>query len=118
MRVLICGSRDWDNPEPIKKLIDRLPKGTVVIEGEQRGADKMAARLAKEAGFQVDPYPADWTRYHKAAGPIRNKQMLIEGKPDIVYAFYKHKSVSKGTANMVAQARSAEVMVEEYIESL
>lgn len=115
MKVLICGSRDWDNPTPIRELIDDLPRDTIVIEGEARGADKMAAHLAKEAGLQVEPYPADWARYHRAAGPIRNKQMLVEGKPTIVYAFFKDKAKSTGTANMVAQAKKAGIPVVENI---
>jgi len=54
------------------------------------------------------PFPADWSRHGKSAGPIRNRQMLIEGRPDIVVAF----PGGKGTANMIKQAVEAGVKVE------
>jgi hypothetical protein len=55
----------------------------------------------------VRHFPADWDKYGKAAGPIRNKQMLDEGKPQAVIAFSYDLARSRGTANMVAQARDA-----------
>jgi SLOG family YspA-like protein len=111
MRILICGDREWDNPEPIYRLISRLPPGTVVVEGEARGADKIAGRLARLKGLEVDPYPADWDTYGKSAGPIRNRQMLVEGKPDVVVYFHLDLALSKGTRNMVTQAFSAHVPI-------
>ena len=53
-------------------------------------------------------YPANWKKHGRAAGPIRNKQMLEEAKPDLVIAF----PGGAGTANMVKQAREAGVKVE------
>lgn len=52
-------------------------------------------------------YPADWEKHGKAAGPIRNQQMLTEGKPDIVVAFSDNLSNSKGTADMCRRAHKA-----------
>lgn len=56
---------------------------------------------------QFEEYPADWKRYGMAAGPIRNRRMLKEGKPDIVIAF----AGGRGTADMVRQAKAAGVPV-------
>ncbi len=109
-RVLICGDRDWTDSGPIRRLISRLVPGRdVVIEGEARGADRMARNLAKQAGIQVIPFPADWVAQPKAAGPIRNTQMLKEGRPDVVVAFHASLGVSKGTRHMVLLALRAGV---------
>ena len=113
-RVLICGDRNWKDYESIDNFVKKLPKGTVIIQGMCRGADLMARRAGIKYGFTVEDYSADWSKYGDAAGPIRNKQMLDEGKPDRVYAFHSNISESKGTKNMINQAkkRSIEVIIE------
>ena len=57
----------------------------------------------------VETYPADWDRHGKSAGPIRNRQMLAEGHPDLVVAF--PDTVSRGTWDMIGAARHAGVKV-------
>lgn len=80
-----------------------------IIEGEARGADTLAKQWAEERYLPVEKYPANWDTHGKAAGPIRNKQMLTEGKPDLVIAFLAPNS--RGTANMISQAEKAGVPV-------
>lgn len=114
MRLLVCGSRDWADRDAMYGFLDRLAALydiDVVIEGEARGADMMAAEWAEARGYSVLRFPADWSRHGKRAGPIRNEQMLVEGKPDLVVAFHPHIAESKGTADMVRRARKAEVDV-------
>lgn len=118
MRVLICGSRNWDDPKPIRLVISSLPKDTIVIEGGARGADTIAANLAREYGLVVEEYRAEWSKHPRAAGPIRNRRMLTEGKPEVVYAFYVNKASSRGTANMVMQAKNAGLIVYETEKKL
>lgn len=113
MKILICGSRDYKNIEAIKNVINRLSAEDIVIHGCAKGADSIAGYLAKNKGLKVLEFPAQWDKYGKAAGPIRNKQMLDEGKPDEVYAFYADKSKSRGTKNMVKQSRKAGIPVWE-----
>jgi hypothetical protein len=111
MRVLVCGDREWTASEPIATLLNLCPPNTVVIHGAARGADTIAGRLATELGFEVQPYPADWSKHGKAAGPIRNSQMLAEGQPDEVHAFHNNIDASRGTKDMVEKARKAGVPV-------
>lgn len=110
MRLLICGDRAWTDAALIGKWLDDL-KPAVVIEGECRGADIVARSAAEARNITVEPYPAPWRQHGKAAGPIRNAQMLREGKPDRVLAFHDDIDNSSGTADMVAQAIKAGKLV-------
>lgn len=106
-RVLVCGGRDWTDQYIMSLVLDRArAQGSVevVIEGEARGADLMARGWAANRGVTIEPYPADWDRFGKGAGPIRNAQMLVEGRPDWVCAF---DTGGPGTRDMIRQAREA-----------
>lgn len=112
MRVLVCGDRDWLNKALVKKKLEELKgKIEVVIEGEARGADTCGRIAAQELGIPVLKFPADWKKHGKAAGPIRNNQMLKEGEPDLVLAFHSNIEESKGTKHMVKIARKAGIEV-------
>lgn len=114
-RILFCGDRNWNDRKAIKLVMQRLATNLgnlIVIEGEAPGADSLARDIAQEDfAFKTEPYPADWDRFGRAAGPIRNKEMLQGGKPDGVVAFHNNIVESKGTANMIAQARKAGIPV-------
>jgi len=84
----------------------------VAIVGGAKGADKIAEEMASHEdgayGSEILVFDADWNQYGKSAGPIRNGQMLDEGKPDVVIAFVdKPLAESKGTHHMVRIARNA-----------
>ena len=111
MKILICGDRDWTDDATISTFLHSWPKDTVIIHGDCRGADSIAGKIAKEIGLIVEAYPAQWTKYHEEAGPIRNAQMLDEGKPDMVVYFHHNLAESKGTKNMVMQANYANIRV-------
>lgn len=111
-RVLVCGDRAWRERDYLERLLDAYHAAnpiSLVIEGHARGADVMAFLWAESRGVPVQAFPADWARYGRAAGPIRNREMLNEGRPDVVIAFHRDLSRSKGTADMVKIARQAGV---------
>jgi hypothetical protein len=118
IRVLVCGQRDFSDKVAFDTLMDHLSGKmggfSCVIEGEAKGVDTLARVWAEERGILVEKYPADWKKFGAAAGPIRNKQMLVEGKPDLVVAVYSNKDTSKGTRNMVDQSKKAGLEVLEY----
>jgi len=111
MRVIICGNRNWHDLSLIEQIMVSLPKDTVIIEGECRGADLLAKRVAEKNGYIVIPCPADWQKYGNAAGPIRNQKMLDEYKPDLVLAFHNDIEHSKGTKDMIIRADKANIPV-------
>lgn len=108
MRVLVCGSRDWDDGRSNERALSTLDADDVVIHGAARGADSIAASCASDRGLEVVAFPADWDRHGRGAGFIRNRKMLEEGKPDVVWAF-KSRAVSVGTDSMLRIARAAGV---------
>jgi hypothetical protein len=113
MRVLVCGGRDFGDREFLREVLDELAREhvvDVVIHGDAVGADRMAGEWARLAGIRELAFPADWQEYRRAAGPIRNRQMLVEAAPDVVVAFPGRR----GTANMIRQARAAGVPVHEH----
>jgi len=111
MIVLICGDRNWTDRQKVADRLATLPQGTTIIHGACRGADQIAGEEASKRGFTVKEFPADWSKYGKMAGPVRNSQMLAE-KPDLVLAFHPDIEGSKGTGDTVRKARTARIMVE------
>ena len=115
MRVLICGDRNWADKELIKAVIKALkPKPQIVICGGARGADTLAKEAALELGLKVQEFTADWEKYGKAAGCIRNQQMLREGRPTLVIAFHDNIKASKGTAHMLYISRYNKIRTQLY----
>lgn len=118
--VIICGDRAWNNAEPIHRELSKLPKTCLIIQGGAPGADTYAKLLSEMMGFETKTFAAEWAKYGRAAGPVRNKEMLkalLTYAPEIkVLAFHKDVEQSKGTKNMITQARKADVMVELFTD--
>lgn len=112
MRVLVCGSRTWDDAVEIAEALKHLPRGSTVIHGGARGADQLAGTVAAKLGFTVETYPADWDLHGRSAGAIRNIEM-IETRPDKVVAFWDGRSI--GTKHTLDLARKAEIPVEVHL---
>ena len=115
MRILICGDRNWTNIPLIAGWLATVPRDTVIIQGDARGADSIAKDAALSLGLEVESYPANWAQYGRAAGPIRNKQML-DTKPDFVMAFHSDITSSKGTANMLKIAKQKGILSSVMVE--
>jgi hypothetical protein len=111
MRVLITGSRTWGNVHAIRRELEKLSSGSIIIHGGARGADTIADSIARELDLEVLVFRAEWARFYRAAGVIRNEAMLKEGKPDLVLAFHEEIATSKGTHDMVRRATAAGVPV-------
>ena len=82
-RVIIAGDRNWADlelEEKIRRLLLQMPKdpqGDWDVHGACSGVDQTAGRIARQLGFIVTEFPADWKKYGRAAGPIRNKDCLL-----------------------------------------
>lgn len=105
MRLLICGDRIWTDKELIRTYINDMDvRPDVIIEGDAKGADRLAGEVAIEMGISLLKFPAEWKKYGRSAGPIRNQLMLNEGKPDFVVAFHDRMNDSRGTKDMLERA--------------
>lgn len=110
MRVLVCGGRDYSDADKMRRVLDDMHAVTpfdVLIYGMARGADDMAKMWATARGIKRLGFPADWEKHGRAAGPIRNQEMLDKGKPDLVIAF----PGGRGTLSMIRRAQEANVSV-------
>jgi len=101
----------WDTSLSLRDVLSRF----VLINGGARGADALAKEWGeRKPGVIVDTYYADWKKHGKAAGPIRNAQMLKEGQPNAVVAF----PGGKGTTHMIQIAEKAGVPVLRVTEKM
>lgn len=109
-RVLVCGGREFNDHALAFRTLDELrPAPVRIIQGGAAGADELARNWAARNFITYEHFPADWATHGRAAGPIRNQQMLEQGKPDLVIAF----PGGRGTADMVRRAKAAGVRVVE-----
>lgn len=103
-RVVVCGGRDYDDPDTVVRVLALLDPRTTIVHGAQRGADTLADAAARRLGLPVERHPAEWQRLGRAAGPIRNREMVAGA--DLVIAF----PGGVGTADALAAARAAGVL--------
>lgn len=106
MRCIVAGSREFRDYEFVARKLDHLFSHTrpdVIIHGACHDSpDMLGKRWADENGIKVEPYPADWKNYKKAAGFIRNGVMA--GAATHLVAFWD--GVSPGTKDMIKQAEN------------
>lgn len=104
LRIIIAGSRDFDDYELLKRLCNTIIGNNEYVEivsGGARGADKLGEKYASEKGYKIVKFPADWDKHGKSAGYIRNR--LMGEYSDMLIAFWDGKS--KGTLNMISIAK-------------
>jgi len=106
--IIVTGGRDYDDFNMVQDVLD-LFKPTLIVQGGANGADTLARHYADSEKVKCITYEADWTKHGKAAGPIRNRLMLMEYPNAVVIAF----PGGAGTANCVKQAISRNMIVLE-----
>ena len=114
IRLLCCGSRDWSDYEVVFSWLKHLHEKyiiDVIIEGEAQGADTLSKRAGRKLGIPILPFKAQWKKFGRAAGPIRNQEMLHHGKPTMAIAFHKALKKSKGTKDMVERLEKKGIKV-------
>ena len=103
---LICGGRDFADQAMFDDVMSQLTRmwgcPGKVVHGGAKGADSIAGEWGKRMALEVIAVPANWDKHGRAAGPIRNEDMLIKHKPKRVIAF----PGGSGTADMVQRAKN------------
>lgn len=108
-RIIVCGSRKWDDRARIADRLFDCPVTATIVHGAAKGADRIAGQEAEKLGLLVEAHPADWDGKGKAAGVIRNAEMAALGA-DLCIAFWDGRSV--GTLHMIEEARRSGIPVE------
>ena len=107
IKIIVAGSRSFNDYDILRRELDsyliekNIKEEIEIVSGGAVGADQLGERYAIERKLKIKKFPAEWGRYGKSAGFIRNKQM----------AFYATHCVcfwdgeSKGTKMMINIAR-------------
>ena len=111
MRILVTGSRDWADREKVWSALNEAATfGAMVVHGDcPTGADALAQAWTEcQPDVNVERFPADWAKHGKAAGPIRNQEMVDFGA-DLCLAF--PLGASRGTRDCMRRAEAAGIPV-------
>lgn len=115
-RVIIAGGRDFqDYPllcQTMDFLLSNIQEEIVIVCGKARGADSLGEQYAKDRGYTIHPFPADWDKHGRSAGFVRNKEMVQNA--DALVAFWDGQS--HGTKHMIdlAHRHQLKVRVKRY----
>jgi len=110
MKVIIAGSRDFDDYELLRSYCDHVLQNQTDIEivsGTAKGADHLGERYAIEKGYRVKRFSANWEKHGRSAGYIRNEEMA--NYADALIAFWNGNS--KGTEHMINLAKKYKLYI-------
>lgn len=136
MRILVTGSREFDDLAAVRRTLEAVTAGRrrphTVVHGAARGADHLASLAARLSGWNIESHAAAWTApclpecepncrktrddgtsYCRAAGWYRNQHMVDLGA-DVVVAFFKAGARNNGTRDCVRRAQAAGIPVHPY----
>lgn len=119
-RVLVFGSRHLNTLAAVgfvRGLLEGPFRATVVIHGAGDGIDTCADYAAAKLGIPTEPYPADWLTHRRAAGPIRNSQMITEGRPERGLCVHTDPNLGRGSSDMALKLWEAKVPTRVFILS-
>ena len=105
-KVIVAGGRDFINYELLKtkldKILSNISDEIIIVSGKARGADSLGERYARENNYKIAEFPAQWDKFGKRAGYIRNEEMAKYA--DACVCFWDYQS--KGTKHMINLAKA------------
>lgn len=131
--LLVCGSRDWQDRSKVNYYVKRWitrqrdrGREPVVVSGGARGVDTTAENTAERNDCAFLRVPAQWDRYGKKAGHIRNSLMLSLAKDLaseqagalLLHAMAFHQNESRGTADMIRKLEASAVKMKVYSSTI
>jgi hypothetical protein len=131
LRIIIAGSRSFNDYQCLRKESLKIVRETVIkltgnpsiqkelvtiVSGCAKGADSLGEQFAKEFGLKLKQFPANWDRYGRRAGYMRNTDMATFASDQenqkahgILIAFWDGQS--KGTKHMIDIANKLNIDV-------
>ena len=117
-RLVVAGSRDFNNYDMLCSALDEVigelkaEYNVTIVSGTANGADKLGEKYAEKHGLKIERHPANWGRYGRGAGPIRNAEMVKSS--DGVIVFWNGEST--GAKNIIdcAKAENHLIKVVKY----
>lgn len=100
VKIIVAGSRSFSDYEMLKEKLDELIRGrknTEIVSGTAKGADLLGEKYARERGFEIKRFPADWDKFGKKAGYLRNEQMAKYANACVCF----WDGNSRGTKSMI-----------------
>jgi hypothetical protein len=119
VRILVTGSREFTSEllayAIVYDLMDEFGKDIVLVHGNARGADKLMAYSAGLLDLETESHPADWEKHGKAAGFIRNKEMVDAGA-EVCIALLVDGEPCRGTRHCAGLAEETGIPVRWYTQ--
>ena len=112
--VIIAGTRTFDDYDIFEEMVDKVfdillenykQSEIQIISGNAKGVDKLGEAYAKENGYKLMLYPANWDKYGKKAGPIRNSEMIKIAN----YLIVVWDGISRGTKDIISKAKANKI---------
>lgn len=117
--VIIAGSRSFNDYNLLVAELDKElsnfkePRRITIITGAARGADRLGSSYAQHNGYELKEFPANWNKYGRSAGYIRNKEMIDyimqQNGERLLVVFWDGYSV--GTNNIITLAKERGIKV-------
>jgi DNA modification methylase len=106
LRVAVVGSRKITDPTVVTSNLDKIKEAVSifqVVSGGAPGIDTIAEEYADDSKQPKNIFPADWNKHGKAAGYIRNGDIVANS--DVTLAFWDGKS--SGTLDTITKSQKA-----------
>lgn len=111
MKTIIAGSRSIKDISEVYLAVDKIDwLITEVVSGRAPGVDRLGEQWANDIGVPVKLFPANWAKFGRGAGHIRNAEMAMYA--DALLALWD--GISSGTGNMIDLARAKGLKI--YVE--
>lgn len=120
IRILITGSRSWDDINYIRsvfsKMNEEVSEDIILISGAcPTGADRLGEIVAAELGWRTELYPADWNQHGRKAGFVRNSQM-VDTEPNLVIGFVRNGSKGASMTVNLGKKKGLPVIVHNWTD--
>lgn len=114
MNLIIAGSRNFDDysylTAKLNILLSQTKTPITIISGCAHGADMLGEQYAKECGYPIIHKPANWNKYGKQAGYLRNLEMAKIATHCVVFRV----NASKGSSLMIDIAQKHNLPLRIY----